>query len=154
MTKLRPQDLAAIGQLYLNPGQWDGEQVVSSEWVEEATTAHVEVRESGMTGYGYMWWITDIADQPAYLAVGLGGQVIHVVPAEDIVLAVATEFDDSDLPGWPRCSAVRPPSAWSRTSSSPSSATRERSRSRCPGRPAARTDGCTRVLRADGGKHR
>ena len=56
----------------------------------------MEVREAGVTGYGYMWWITDIAGQPGYMANGLGGQVIHVLPARDLVLAVATEFDDRD----------------------------------------------------------
>ncbi|KAB7739774.1 serine hydrolase [Nostocoides sp. F2B08] len=94
--KLRPSDLAAMGQLYLDQGRWDGQQVVPEEWVEQATTAHVEVREAGVTGYGYMWWITDIAGQPGYMANGLGGQVIHVLPAENLVVAVATEFDDRD----------------------------------------------------------
>ncbi|WP_193315446.1 serine hydrolase [Nostocoides sp. F2B08] len=94
--KLRPQDLAAIGQLYLDQGRWDGQQVVPEQWVEQATTPHVEVREPGATGYGYLWWTTDIADEPGYVAFGLGGQVIAVVPAQQLVLAIATEFDDRD----------------------------------------------------------
>ena len=79
--RLRAQDLAAIGQLYLDEGRWAQEQVVAAEWVEQATTAHVEVTNAGFTGYGYMWWVTDVADQPGYMAFGRGGQVIHVVPA-------------------------------------------------------------------------
>ena len=94
--KLRPTDLSAIGQLYLDRGRWEGQQVVPAEWVEQATTTHVDVRESGMTGYGYMWWVTEVADESGYLAFGLGGQVIHVLPDRGLVLAVATEFDDRD----------------------------------------------------------
>lgn len=94
--KLRPQDLAAIGQVYLDEGRWQGQQVVPAEWVEQATTAQVEAREPGTTGYGYMWWITDVADEPGYMAFGLGGQVVHVLPARGLVLAVATEYDERD----------------------------------------------------------
>lgn len=94
--KLRPQDLAAIGQLYLDEGRWDGEQVVPADWVEQATTAHADVDQAGLAGYGYMWWVTDVADETGYMAYGTGGQVIHVVPAHDLVVTVATEFDQRD----------------------------------------------------------
>lgn len=94
--KLRAQDLAAIGQLYLDEGRWGEEQVVPAEWVKQATTAHVEVNEAGVAGYGYMWWITDVADELGYMAYGMGGQVIHVVPALDLVVAIFTEFDERD----------------------------------------------------------
>jgi CubicO group peptidase (beta-lactamase class C family) len=94
--KLRTQDLAAIGQLYLDEGKWGGEQVVSAEWVEQATTAHVDINGAGTVGYGYLWWVTEVADEPGFMAYGRGGQVIHVVPALDLVVAVSTEFDERD----------------------------------------------------------
>jgi CubicO group peptidase (beta-lactamase class C family) len=94
--KLRPQDLAAIGQLYVDGGRSAGKQVVPAAWVKQATTAHVKINDAGFAGYGYLWWITDVADQPGYLAYGTGGQVIHVVPALDLVVAIATEFDQRD----------------------------------------------------------
>ena len=94
--KLRPQDLAAIGQLYLDQGRWAGEQVVPAAWVKQATTAHVKINDAGFAGYGYMWWITDVANHPGYMAYGTGGQVIHVIPALDLVVAIATEFDQRD----------------------------------------------------------
>ena len=94
--KLRTQDLAAIGQLYLDEGRWGGEQVVPEEWVEQATTSHVDVNGAGVTGYGYLWWVTDVADEPGFMAYGMGGQVILVVPALDLVVAVSTEFDERD----------------------------------------------------------
>jgi CubicO group peptidase (beta-lactamase class C family) len=94
--KLRTQDLAAIGQLYLDEGEWDGEQVVPEEWVEQATTSHVDINGAGTVGYGYLWWVTDVADDPGFMAYGFGGQAIHVVPARDLVVAISTEFDERD----------------------------------------------------------
>jgi CubicO group peptidase (beta-lactamase class C family) len=94
--KLRTQDLAAIGQLYLDGGRVGDEQVVPQEWVEQATTPHVEVNEAAVSGYGYMWWTTDVAGEPGFVAYGSGGQVIQVVPGHDLVVTVATEFDPLD----------------------------------------------------------
>jgi CubicO group peptidase (beta-lactamase class C family) len=94
--KLRPQDLARIGQLYLDGGRWQGEQVVPEDWVQEATRPKVDVPYAGTSGYGYMWWTTEVDEQPAYVAYGKGGQVIEVVPHLDLVVAVATEIDDRD----------------------------------------------------------
>lgn len=94
--KLRPQDLARIGRLYLEDGRWDGQQIVPEDWVEEATRPHVDVSYAGTAGYGYMWWTTDVDDQPAFVAYGKGGQVIEVVPHLDLVVVVATEIDERD----------------------------------------------------------
>lgn len=91
--KLRAQDLAALGQLYLDQGRWGDEQVVPADWVEQATTAHVELTQAGTSGYGYLWWTTDTGDEPAFLAYGSGGQVIQVVPGHELVVAVQTDFD-------------------------------------------------------------
>ncbi len=55
---LRPRDMAKIGQLMLDHGRWQGQQVVSEEWVERSTTA---LQSSGANGYGYQWWTTDMA---------------------------------------------------------------------------------------------
>ena len=94
--KLRTQDLAAIGQLYLDEGTWDGEQVVPKEWVKQSTTSHVDINGAGTVGYGYLWWVTDVADNPGFMAYGMGGQAILVVPALDLVVAISTEFDERD----------------------------------------------------------
>lgn len=95
-SKLRPQDLARIGQPYLDDGRWDGEQVVPVDWVEEATSPQVQVSLAATAGYGYMWWTTQIDGQPAFVAYGKGGQVIEVVPDLGLVVVVATEIDERD----------------------------------------------------------
>lgn len=94
--KLRTQDLAAIGQLYLDEGKWDGEQVVPEEWVKQSTTSHVDINGAGTVGYGYLWWVTDVAEDPGFMAYGMGGQAIFVVPELDLVVAISTEFDELD----------------------------------------------------------
>jgi CubicO group peptidase (beta-lactamase class C family) len=85
---LRPQDMARIGYLYLNNGTWDGQEIVSSEWVEEST----ETREmrSNYAGYGYQWWT--YPDLGAYFGTGLYGQQIIVVPQHDLVVVFTGGF--------------------------------------------------------------
>ncbi len=90
--KLRPQDLATLGLLYLDGGRWEGVQVVPESWIQEATTAHVEQTGLGF-GYGYMWFTTEADGDEAYFARGYGGQLIEVVPGRDLVVVVATEYD-------------------------------------------------------------
>lgn len=45
-------DMAKFGQLYLNNGVWEGEQIISSEWIEQSTTLQFD-RSSGSADYGY-----------------------------------------------------------------------------------------------------
>lgn len=85
--------MVRIGQLYLDAGLWDGQQVVSADWVEQATTAQVGAND---VAYGYLWWITDAARETGYMAHGVGRQVIHVAPTHDLVIVIATEFDERD----------------------------------------------------------
>ncbi len=50
---LTPRDMAKIGQLILNEGSWNGQQIVSAEWVKESTSSKTEI--SGVK-YAYLWW--------------------------------------------------------------------------------------------------
>ena len=88
--KIRPRDMARFGQLFLQQGQWEGRQVVPSAWVREATTAHAG---DAFTKYGYLWWLTEVNQVPAYLASGLGGQLIEVVPQHQVVVVISTYVD-------------------------------------------------------------
>lgn len=96
--KIRPRDMAVFGSLHLHEGRWGGEQVVSEEWLHAATTAQVPAR--GAAGdYGYLWWVGEADDSPAYMAVGYGGQLVEVVPDRDLVVVVATEVGDHAVVG-------------------------------------------------------
>ena len=92
---LTSRDFAKLGFLYLNRGVWDGEQVVSEAWVDLATSIQGSgVSPSGVslgqgiTGYGALWWITNIAGHTAYFALGVGSQMLYVVPSLDLVIVV------------------------------------------------------------------
>lgn len=82
------RDMAKLGQLYLDGGVWNGLQVVSAQWVQQATARHVD---RATADYGYQWWLTQFnaAGQryDSYYADGLGGQYIFVLPQFNAVIA-------------------------------------------------------------------
>ncbi|MCL5428610.1 MAG: beta-lactamase family protein [Chloroflexi bacterium] len=78
-----PQDAAKIGYLWLNLGAWDGQQIVSREWVENAITPQIGTDRG--QDYGYGIWLND--DEPfSYMASGRGGQEIQVIPEFNVVI--------------------------------------------------------------------
>lgn len=86
---LTPRDLAKLGLLVLNNGQWAGQQVVSAEWIAASATQHIQ-KEDG-SGYGYLW--TVYPDAGHYAALGLGGQQIHIYPAHNLVVVVTAALE-------------------------------------------------------------
>lgn len=80
--KIRPQDLAKLGYLYLNNGNWNGQQIVSKKWVRQATKTHHQFNETN--GYGYLWWTY----KGVYAAKGRGGQFLAVYPSRKRVVAI------------------------------------------------------------------
>ena len=89
--RLRPRDMAKIGQLFLEQGMWGDERVLSAEWVQAATARIVipDGPHSWGDGYRYGWWHLDLQGPggivPAYAASGWGGQWIFVIPEYDVV---------------------------------------------------------------------
>ena len=94
--KLAPRDMAKLGALYLDEGRWQGRQLVPAKWVREATTAHVTFGAGPPEGYGYQWWVTTAAGDPAFAALGYGGQLIEVVPARHLVVVMSTDVNEND----------------------------------------------------------
>jgi CubicO group peptidase (beta-lactamase class C family) len=89
---LTPQDMAKIGYLFLNHGVWEGEELLSEEWVKQATMKHVDANTL-FPGYGYQWWVSP---NGYYTALGYKGQFIHVVPEHDLVM-VTTSSSEEDF---------------------------------------------------------
>lgn len=77
---LRPADMARLGLLFLNQGSWEGRQVVSRQWVQEATRKQSATGGSRGEDYGYGWWIGRAHKEAEFLAAGNGGQKIKVYP--------------------------------------------------------------------------
>lgn len=95
---LRPRDMLKFGQLFLNQGQWDGEQIVSSGWVTQSLEKVYDFGSGQRTtGYGYQWWWNEFevdgVRYEAHAALGYGGQQILIFPDFDMVVVfTATEF--------------------------------------------------------------
>jgi len=89
--RLRPRDMAKFGQLFLNGGTWESEQVISQEWVDISTQKFTSLNNwwDDVDGYGYQWWQWENiygVNYNAYMASGWGGQWIVVSPDMNTVV--------------------------------------------------------------------
>ncbi|MDF2927408.1 MAG: penicillin-binding protein beta-lactamase class [Paenibacillaceae bacterium] len=87
---LSPADMAKIGQLCLDGGMWNGNQIVSSEWILESTKEHSRWEKMNLP-YGFLWWIIDDKEH-ACAAVGDGGNVIYFNTKKRTVISIASLF--------------------------------------------------------------
>lgn len=94
------RDMARFGLLFLRNGQWEDQQVIPVDWIEESTQTH---SDAGVGGYGYMWW-TGIPGvprtMPSYAARGGNGHMILVVPEADLVFVHRVPMRGYHSPGW------------------------------------------------------
>jgi CubicO group peptidase (beta-lactamase class C family) len=95
--KLRPRDLARIGQVFLDDGRWRGRQVVPGNWAQVATLTQVPTEYEVAPGYGYGWWVDHGESGNAFFGWGYGGQLLEVLPRERVVVAILTEQDPANL---------------------------------------------------------
>ena len=106
---MKSRDMAKIGQMMLNRGQWKDKTVVSGIWVDESIKAYTSGNVIYGSGYADHWWVgnTIINDQivDAFYAAGKGGQYIFVVPALDLVSIITSKFNGNPL-GEFRASAI------------------------------------------------
>ena len=102
--RLRPHDLAKIGQMMLDGGRWRSRQVVSEKWVGISTSQHTPDDDYP---YGFYWHLTNsrqrhLSRYEGYLALGQGGQVLAVLPEPELVVVVASA-------NWVRPAGKTPP---------------------------------------------
>lgn len=92
--RVKTEDIARFGQLYLQKGKWQGQQLLPESWVEEATkyqTSSQAGNSDWSQGYGYQFWRC----KPGfYRGDGAYGQFCIVMPEQDVVLAVTSESSD------------------------------------------------------------
>ncbi len=85
---INTEDHARFGLLFLNNGNWNGQQLISKDWIKKATTP-----SSANHSYGYMWWLNQpgnrhwngVADS-VYYAAGFGGNFIVIDEETGIVI--------------------------------------------------------------------
>jgi CubicO group peptidase (beta-lactamase class C family) len=90
---MSPRSLIAFGELYRTGGRApDGTQVVSPGWIETSWRPRTASRFTG-DGYGYGWFLRDIAGEPVRYAWGYGGQMLYIVPSLGLTMVMTS--DDS-----------------------------------------------------------
>lgn len=86
-----PREMAKIGQLVLNKGTFNGQEIVSSEWIETMTTTKVDSEKVAYynTTFGYYWWIDESRD--IVFMNGHGGQFVFIKPAKNLMVVTTAE---------------------------------------------------------------
>jgi len=89
--RMPTEDIAKFGQLYLQNGIWNGKQVISKEWVKEASSKQISNGNNDSSwgyGYGYQFWLNPPG---GFRADGAFGQFSMVFPQLDAVVAITSE---------------------------------------------------------------
>lgn len=98
------RDYARFGQMVLNKGSFNGNRIVSEEWIKQSATGLTEVFEPNYTefkpffenaAYSNQWWVLD-AKKSIHTALGIHGQYIYIDHLKDIVIV--------KLSSWPKAS--------------------------------------------------
>ncbi|MEO0676136.1 MAG: serine hydrolase [Pseudomonadota bacterium] len=96
------RDYARFGQMILDGGIWQGERIVSEDWISAATRPSARTAP-GQIRYGYQWWIpadADITDpEHAYMGRGIYGQHLYVDPKAGVVIVQTAGDRDFDADG-------------------------------------------------------
>lgn len=99
--EVKSEDMAKLGQFFLQKGQWNGKQLLPETWIAEATTAKIiqdptlPQEQSDLSdwnqGYCYQMWRSR---NNAYRADGAQGQYIIIMPEQDAVVVITAKLDD------------------------------------------------------------
>lgn len=94
---LTSRDMLKIGVTFLNEGMWNGQRIISKEWVEKSKTTYknnrginVPLDDAGKNDYAYTWWLNEVSGEgkkaKLFQASGWGGQEIIVIPDYKMVV--------------------------------------------------------------------
>ena len=90
---LAPRDMVKIGQLIMHNGVYNGNRILSKEWINDATKEQVE-------GYGYLWWLKEIQGVFVIAALGYGGNIIACIPALDMIIVTTGQMTRKAIDPW------------------------------------------------------
>lgn len=94
-SRYRSRDFAKMIQLLLNNGKWNGQQIISANWIEKATTAKAHAYD--IYDYGYFLWLRSFGNENQYKAFymnGNGGNHIMAIPSLDLCIVItATNYN-------------------------------------------------------------
>lgn len=87
--KLKPRDMLKFGQLYINGGKWNNNEVISENWIQNSTSQKIS---SNNQEYAFHWWIKKFSVNNAMFktiyALGHGEQAIILVPEQNLVFVM------------------------------------------------------------------
>ena len=92
--------MSKLGQLYLQSGYTGNNQILSSNWIEEATSSTVNTGLDPLNGYGYLFWIPDVDNtyfENSFFIMGTGGQNIFVSPRHNLLIATHSNLYPDDI---------------------------------------------------------
>lgn len=92
---LSPRSLLKLGELVINRGEYDGQQLVAADWIDAALGKYTRSNFNPYD-FGYMWWHQPVGDYAMHFAWGNGGQYILIFPQLDAVAAITST---PDVPG-------------------------------------------------------
>ncbi|MBU2983388.1 beta-lactamase family protein [Lentibacter algarum] len=81
------RDYARFGQMVLQNGEWQGEQIVPAAWLAESTKPSANTA-AGMRQYGYQWWIDPDPQEGEFFGRGIYGQYIYINKPLGVVIAL------------------------------------------------------------------
>jgi len=95
--RMKPTDMAKLGQLYLNGGTWNGERIISQNWIDQSTQKYSSF---SWGGYGYQWWLLNFRINGRQVTVpratGYGDQFVYYINELNMVVAFTSEnYDNS-----------------------------------------------------------
>ncbi len=86
------RDLARIGDMVLNEGRYEGEQIVSADWIRQMTTPYIKLNERfGFMEYGFLWY-KPYVDREVYAAIGDCGNIIYLSKEKNIAVGMTGTF--------------------------------------------------------------
>jgi CubicO group peptidase (beta-lactamase class C family) len=97
---IRPLDFAKFGLLYLQRGEWNGQHLISEDWIDLSTRERFVPAPWIKIGYGFYWWREEYYFGnrviECFYAQGNGGNRVHVFPSEDLVIAITSSAYSQD----------------------------------------------------------
>ncbi len=87
---LSPRGLLRFGEMLRAGGMWEGRQVVPAAWIAASWVPRTASVFTG-AGYGYGWFIKQMAGHPVIYAWGFGGQLLYIVPSLDLTVAMTSD---------------------------------------------------------------
>ncbi|MDR9410632.1 MAG: hypothetical protein RI573_17440, partial [Balneolaceae bacterium] len=89
-----PLDLLKIGTMMMDVGEYNGQRIVSKDWILESVQVYTRSNYNPYN-YGYMWWRRPVGKYQLFFAWGNGGQYIMILPELEAVISITSDLGRS-----------------------------------------------------------